>query len=493
MVNFKTPPFAGVVAILILSACSSSSNTPAATSEISWESCIDIPSLDCSSIEVPLDYNDEDGEKINIGLRRRAADNAESTRLLLLNPGGPGAPGIRLLNDLVRQNQLPERIRENFNVVGFDPRGVGESGPVDCSEFGLSSQSSYPTDKEDISELVIATTNAANACSEKYGDYLLHLGTNNAASDMEAIRKASNADKLDFLGYSYGVRLGAVYLQNFPQTSGAFVLDGVLPPTSSASYLSSGSVTAMQRNLDELLAGCAELDEPCEPALLKQQLQARADYFVQVFESETLPPEFESADALEEEVDLLLYVLTVVGTEASLAEFALLPLVGYLQSYDSQFLEQFVEFLQMLQGSSSDEEDGLGDETATIAVQCADDAERPTVDSLYALLQDMNNSSDLYAETGISLAAICAGWPDAILPVEPISTDTAPQALLIGGTTDAQTPIEWLPEMTVAIGGISITSSHFGHTVVFTEASSCVDNQVIDFLVDQTSPVDFTC
>ena len=186
--------------------------------------------------------------------------------------------------------------------------------------------------------------------------------------------------------------------------------------------------------------------------------------------------------------------MLVVGSEAGLADFALSPLIAYLQSNDSQFLAQFLQVLDSLEpDTENQEEDGRPSDTATVAIQCADDAERPTVDMLYSLLQDMNISSDIFAETGIQLASICAGWPDALSPVEPIATNTAPQALLIGGSTDAQTPIEWLAEMSMAIGGIAMISSHFGHTVALSEGNSCVDDQVVEFLLNQTTPLNLEC
>ncbi len=478
--------------LMLLSACSSDSTDDAApVAQIEWEQCIDNADLDCATIDVPMDYNDADGELISIGLRRLEANNANTKRILLLNPGGPGGSGIDLINLFASNNPFPETVRNQFDIIGFDPRGVGQSTPVDCDEFGVADRDIYPSTDQDVRNLVDESIAAAQLCSEKHGDYLLHLGTRSVANDMNEIRIAAGVEELNFLGYSYGSRLGAVYLQEFPQHSGAIVLDAVLPPFSNTARLAIGQANAMQRNLDLLFTSCEQSDPPCDAQALKTALQQRADELVAAFNTEPLPADFDSPAALEFEAQLLINVLLTITTEFGLAEFALPPLIEYINTTNVDALASFTEFVQIV-SQQDDDEDNFSD-TATLAVQCADDAERPTFESLNSLRLELNATNDLFAEAILPLASICAGWPDAIEPLAPIAASVAPTALLIGGTTDAQTPIEWLEEMRPVIGAVSITSDHLGHTVVFSQQNPCVDEQVEAFLLTQTLPVNNNC
>jgi len=130
---------------------------------------------------------------------------------------------------------------------------------------------------------------------------------------------------------------------------------------------------------------------------------------------------------------------------------------------------------------------------SNIAVMCADDPARPTVESLEQVSRDFNQLSDLLAESAVTQSAICAGWPTALDPIPPIATGQAPASIVIGGPTDAQTPLIFAQQMAPAVGGQFLLSQHLGHTVSFQNKSSCVDSNLINFLLDGSLPTTGVC
>ncbi|MBX2882722.1 MAG: alpha/beta hydrolase, partial [Granulosicoccus sp.] len=153
--------------------------------------------------------------------------------------------------------------------------------------------------------------------------------------------------------------------------------------------------------------------------------------------------------------------------------------------YDAQALQDFLQLLEQQDGTDDLDEHNVA---AQIAIACADDDTRPDAATLGDRLTQFNQQSDLFAEVFISVAGLCSVWPPALEPLELISTRTAPTALVIGGTSDASTPIEWSEQMTESIGGFFLRSEHSGHTSVYNQESECVDQYVTSFLLDGELP-----
>lgn len=453
---------------LMLGACSSDDPVVEPEGVLTWRSCPEDASLDCATLRVPMNYSNEQAGMIDIALNRLPASQQPAAGSLLFNPGGPGGSGIEVLEILQEFDSVPAAIRQHYDLVGFDPRGVGSSTPIECDTSDIDVLGDYLIDTAGISEFVQQNTELAAQCLEQEGDYLLQLGSMNVVRDMESIRKSLNEPELDFIGYSYGTRLAALYLQTYPDTSGSIILDGSLRPDASVAALAEGALPAMQRNLEQMLQNCVIADPECNPEQLQSLLIEKVD---------TLLSENREAELA------LLGELVISGTEdPSLGDLLIAPLGSYLLRGDRSGLELLIQLL----GSGDDDEDD--DTLIHKAVLCADDAYRPTVVQLSASLPTFNAQSDLFAEAYIGLAGSCAGWPESVEPLPPIATGTAPAALIIGGSSDAQTPLEWSEEMAIAIGGHFLASSHAGHTSVFNRESECVDTIVTTFLLEGFLP-----
>jgi pimeloyl-ACP methyl ester carboxylesterase len=191
------------------------------------------PRQQCASLTVPLDYAAPGGDAIEIAVSRIPAESDRRRGALLYNPGGPGESGIE--GPTVLTNRLPADVREQYDLVGFDPRGINFSAPVTCNlapeDRDVLRLIPYPAPDGDISENVAYSRRAAAGCAAADTANLLpHITTANTARDMDRLRAALGDARISFLGYSYGTYLGAVYAELFPQRTDRFVLDSVVHP-----------------------------------------------------------------------------------------------------------------------------------------------------------------------------------------------------------------------------------------------------------------------
>lgn len=197
-----------------------------------WHRCSpDRPAAyECATLKVPLDYRRPEGRTLDLAISRMKSENPAKRRgILLLNPGGPGTSG--LLRPIRMNAEMPKDVRDRYDLVGFDPRGVGESSPIGCgllseAEVGMGGAYRPETFASDVSW----ARGIADKCREKSGDVIPYITTRNTARDMDVIRTALGERTVSYLGYSYGTYLGAVYSQMFPERTDRFVLDSGVDP-----------------------------------------------------------------------------------------------------------------------------------------------------------------------------------------------------------------------------------------------------------------------
>ncbi|MFF4773388.1 alpha/beta hydrolase [Microtetraspora fusca] len=192
--------------------------------------------VECGTLRVPLDYAVPEGQQISLALNRikgTAPRDGNHLGVMLVNPGGPGASGRSLATFVA--GSLPRDVAARYDVIGFDPRGVGASEPaLSCVDpgrfFAPPRLDNVPRDAAEERALVGRAREYADACGNRWAWFLPHLTTENSARDMDAIRSALGEDKISYLGYSYGTYLGAVYATLFPQRVRRLVLDSVVDP-----------------------------------------------------------------------------------------------------------------------------------------------------------------------------------------------------------------------------------------------------------------------
>ncbi|HEV7207347.1 MAG TPA: alpha/beta hydrolase [Mycobacteriales bacterium] len=279
MRSHRSLPLAAAAAlgVLALAACSSHSgaatgqpasgpatasgatNSAAGPAPLAWGRCSRsyTGSYDCATLQVPLDHSKPDGKKIDIALIRTKATGTKQGSLLV-NPGGPGASAVADWDFL--SGQVDSTLHQHFDVVGFDPRGVGDSTAVHCVDSaGLDAFTALdfsPDNAAATAALEAGSKKLADGCVARSGDLLPFVGTKDAAKDMDNIRAALGDPKLTYLGFSYGTFLGAEYAQEFPSHVRALVLDGALDPSIPPVQATNDQSKGFQRQVDRFLADC---------------------------------------------------------------------------------------------------------------------------------------------------------------------------------------------------------------------------------------------
>ncbi|HWO08231.1 MAG TPA: alpha/beta hydrolase, partial [Polyangiaceae bacterium] len=437
--------------------------------ELSWRACgqFEDRNLECAEVMVPVDYGQPGGELLPIAVRRIQANPLEPYHgALLFNPGGPGGEGIDLALALF-EGGIFDAIAPGFDIIGFDPRGVASSGEMGC---GILPEDMYPGATPSgeptfgMDEYVAAYKAEGERCEREWGPLFRKLGSNNVVRDMEEIRKALNEPRLNFLGGSYGTRLGALYAHEYPETTGRMVLDAAVHPRASLVQLVRGQLTQVVSLHEQILLGCERGELPCPPEsrlVFEQALaNARQRGLGQAF----------------------------VNTWA--AQLASVPgVASLLDALAAEAADPGGDWVLNFVGGGGGGE-GL---VAFFSVNCTDDTfEPPTLDELEALRAEFSELSPLFAEGYLVAAASCAGWPVTRDPVPLPTASDAPALLVIGGVADSRTPYEWSQAMTEALGNATLlTSNHYGHVAV-ASGSECVIRAVRAYLTSGSLPASGT-
>ncbi|TMR91660.1 alpha/beta hydrolase [Nonomuraea basaltis] len=206
--------------------------TPAQAAATSWGACPAGPGVDarqeCATLRVPTDYQASGGPTISLAVSRiKTAKPALRRGVLLIIPGGPGSPGLN--RPSIQVKRLPQDVLDRYDIIGFDPRGVGQSSPVSCGfetrDLSLTKLKPYPDADGGIAENVAWSRRIAEACARNGGPLIRHISTRNEARDIDRIRQALGEKKISYWGVSYGTYAGAVYATMFPERTDRVVLD----------------------------------------------------------------------------------------------------------------------------------------------------------------------------------------------------------------------------------------------------------------------------
>jgi pimeloyl-ACP methyl ester carboxylesterase len=444
--------------------------------------------LQCARLQVPLDYAAPDGPTAGIAVLRQKA-TGQRIGSLLFNPGGPGASGLGMVASLGPQ-LADSPLGQRFDLVGFDPRGVGASTPaIDCL-----TDAEWVAERADLdvdpSPAGVAQTEAENRtyaqrCAQRSGGdgVLANVGTRDTARDMDVLRAALGDPKLTFLGYSYGTFLGTLYAEQFPRNVRAMVLDGAVDPAQSAADRNVDQYGGFQKAFDAYAADCAK--QPACP-LGGDPAQATA-----VFQGLVRPL---IATPLGVGDRTLSYNDAIVGTIYALYLQdmwpALTAALDELRRGDARVLLSLADLYDE-RGS-----DGHYDNTqeAFTAILCQDQ-ERTTDRAAVADTNRRANTAAPFADPGLGAVGaldVCAFWP-----VPPTNRAHIPQVaglvptLVVSTTGDPATPYEAGVTLARQLGGRLLTFEGTQHTAAL-HGDRCIDNAVTAYLVDGTLPADGT-
>ncbi len=454
---------------------------------LDWKACSDVREIRCASLQVPLDRTRPSGAKVSLAISMLPArSKGRRIGVLLVNPGGPGSSGQKFVRQLRRG--LAGTILDRFDVVGWDPRGVGGSGEIRCYDDQKSYDRYYAVDPDpdspsEVDALVDTARQFALACGAKNSREVLRFaGTADVIDDMDAIRLALGEETISFLGFSYGTLLGLRYADKYPTRVRAFALDGILDPTADANERSAEQATGFDRAFDAFLDVCRQVG--CG----------------WVRKGETAGEAFDRLAKTVDDQPLVLRRRNKASRSLGSGEF-IVGVLASLYNRDSGWpllrraLTEVEKgdpatMLALFDSYADREPTGFGNiAEANAAVNCVD-VPSPRGGAPYtALAERLRTASPRFGRLAGYSSIVCGFWPvpstGSIAPVA--ATGSAP-ILLVGTTRDPATPYVWAQSVAKQLdNSVLLTYDSDGHTG-YLSGNSCVQRNVHRYLVDLVVP-----
>ncbi|MFC4588972.1 alpha/beta hydrolase [Sphaerisporangium corydalis] len=452
------------------------------------------PRQQCATLRVPLDYRAPRGRSIEITISRIGTALPGSRRgILLSNPGGPGDSGLDLPSGLA--DVLPRQVLDRYDLIGFDPRGIGHSTPVTCG-LDLVRQSTlllpYPAPDGGIERNIAFARDTAAACAEHSGDLLPFITTANTARDMDRIRAALGEPKLSYFGLSYGTYLGAVYISLFPGRGDRIVLDSAVDPGLVWRDLLRGWNQAVAVRLPDFLGFAAERDAVYHLGATQDEVRRTYDRLTSALDRQPVPnpggPVLDG-NLLREITRSLLYF---DGYFPSLAEFwqelaATVSGSGMNTAMDAGILAR-LDRLGLADGAKVAQVPADNRIAALYAVFCGDVA-WPRDVAAYARQVAADRRAWPLTAGMPSNVFPCAAWPTRpVEPLVPVTGHGPRNVLILQNTRDPSTSLVSARGLRAALGrrAVMITVDQGGHGV--TGLGSCADEVMPAFLATGALP-----
>ncbi|MEU3845353.1 alpha/beta hydrolase [Streptomyces sp. NPDC028635] len=474
--------------------------------EITWGRCQGdgMPrDLQCGKITVPLDYAHPRAGKLDLALARyRATGHRRGS--VVLNFGGPGGAGVPQLAEGGKDFM---GLTNGYDVVTFDPRGVGRSSPVSCGEGedDAFAAAGAPDELADPRAALEQLRQAAAACARHSGPVLRHIGTVDAARDLDVLRAALGDGKLNYLGFSYGTRLGAVYAAEFPGKVGRVVLDGVDTLTEPLAEQGIAGAQGQQVALDDFVDWCVQ-DIACP---LGQDARSAREQVVKLVHSMDRDPvpsnglgkPFSGQDLVGAIGQGLYSKELWPSLERALAELVQDGDTSGVMGFASGGFAPPVPVVRRDPGDRpggglTDAEDVPLDNppAALMAINCADDPDRPSADRITADLGRLRaayeQASPVFGRFRLTQVLMCYGRPPGTDFVrEKVKDLHTAKILLVGTRGDPATPYRWTQETAERLGSSAVVLDNRGDGHTGYGSSKCVHRKVDDFLLYGSLPV----
>ncbi|MER5300895.1 alpha/beta fold hydrolase [Streptomyces lasiicapitis] len=439
----------------------------------------------CATMKAPLDWDEPKGDTVDIALIRAKASGNEDKRIgsLIFNFGGPGGSGITTLPAFGSDYA---KLRTRYDLVSFDPRGVGRSAGVKCEDAeqldAYYQQDATPDDDAERTELIDNVKKFNGECEKNSKKVLPHVRTTDAARDMDLMRQVLGDDKLYYFGISYGTELGGVYAHLFPKKVGRAVFDAVVDPTQTPEEGSLGQAEGFQLALDNFAKDCTSQEEDCPVGDSEQDVKDRIAGLLKDLDKKplpALPPRELTQTAATNGIAQALYS----------KDFWPYLTQGLEDAYDGDG-----KILMVLSDSMNGRnEDGeySNIQAANVAINCADDKPRYTADDVESKLPEFREASPLFGDYLAWGMVNCTDWAvDGQADHPDVSAAGAAPVLVIGNTGDPATPYEGARKMVDALGkgvGVELTYKGQGHGA-YDSKNKCVRGAVDGYLLNGTVP-----
>ncbi len=430
---------------------------------------------DCAVIEVPLDYDDPELGTFELLIaRHRARNPSERIGVLFTNAGGPGAESVWLAMDA--QWYSSDSVLDRFDIIGWDPRGTSGSRPkFDCTDdidayFSLDPTPDGPSAR---AALVAAAKNFVDSCVVNAGDLLPHVGTVDAARDIDFVRRLLNEETASYLGYSYGSELGATWVTMFPDTVRAAVFDAAADPTLDVVEWLSFQSTGFENSLDAFLDECDR--SGCEFVTDGGDARSRFDELMADLATEPLVVADERP--LVGEGVAQIAVFTALYEQSSWV-----PLDRALAEAGRGFGDRLLSLYDSYFGGwrNGHPDDSID---SYVAITCLDRRAPFTVDDAFAAMDDLALASPRLGASVLYELLLCAQWPVEPTPPPDVEWMGDTPLLVIGSTGDPATPLDGTRRMRDVLGNARlVVVDSFNHTSYGTD--DCATRVVDDYLID---------
>jgi pimeloyl-ACP methyl ester carboxylesterase len=482
---------------IILSGCSSTKvpfieETFSALAEyeqqkLDWSTCYDY--FDCTELRVPIDYKDLSVGTFRISVLRAAAkDQDKRLGSIVVNPGGPGGSGVDYAYNA--DYIFSPDVTDVYDVVGFDPRGVAQSEPIECFTPKELDENLASDSKPDNEAEIAATLKDSQAFAEKCAEktpYLEHFTTMETARDMDILRAALGETKLNYVGKSYGTYLGTLYADIFPNNVGRFVLDGAVDPNISMKEQNLAQAIGFDKALAAFVKDCATQSD-CPFTGTPAQAQATIIATLQAAATAPLPQK-NPADGDDR---IITESIIIIGMASSLYD----DVDGWpklRQAFTESAQNYGDTFLLLADEYSGRNPDGTfrsNDSDSGAVIDCLDWQDRRTVDQYSADLKEFAVKAPIFGPYIAFSGVHCQFLPQPSTQRAPntlTQIKTAP-IIVIGTIRDPATPYTWSVSLAKIFTGSRLISlnadGHTGHG----RGSACVDDAVDEFLLTGRLP-----
>jgi pimeloyl-ACP methyl ester carboxylesterase len=454
--------------------------------KLSWSGCGG--GFRCAKVTVPVDWAQPAGPTIQLAVKRLPSSGTKIGSMLI-NPGGPGVSGLSFVDQAREQFGRP--VRDAYDIVGWDPRGVGQSAPIDCYTTAQADQyvavDATPDNPAEVVALQAAGRDLGVACQRKVGPLLGHVDTLSTVKDMDLLRAVLGDSRLSYYGASYGTFLGAWYAQEFPWRVGRLVLDGAVDPSLTTDQYAAGQAEGFYRGLRAFIADCL----PRRECPLRGSVDDGIDQLgklIAAADQHPLRTMDKSGRKLTESLFLVgvamamyldqLWPTLVKGlTEATQGDGSTLLSLADLY-YERDNPKAYTETL-----------------AANAAIYCLDHPDNDTAVEVKALADTLQKK---YPPQGAAMGwgvIGCSQWPiKAVMKPQRLTAPGAAPILVVGTTGDPATPYEWAKSLASQLSsGRLLTWDGSGHTA-YGQGSTCVARVVESYLVAGVVPArDTTC
>ena len=473
---------------------------------IDWKDCSnETTTFQCGTVTVPLDYDHPDGQTITIALKKLPASDGNAEHgSLFFNPGGPGASGVEAMTSAPR---VSEELRAAYDIIGFDPRGVGQSTPITCwtndeikQHLANPSDDAGPTDPlkgitstntPAQNKIDRGTANAARCAQHSQVPELLdHVGTRDVARDLDILRATNSNTKLNYLGVSYGTRIGAIYADLFPGHVGRVVLDSAVDPSKREIDSITETVAFKEGVLRQYVEHC-QAQDGCPLTGSTDEAVAQLAAFVDGLDKNPLTAPDSDATVNTQDATVIIQRLAVAQPDWEALTAMLTPA---MTNRDGTLM------VKAKQGSNKSSTMPVeaaayiaNSEIMFAAVICNDDPDTGgTASDWDAQAAAEKKTYPFFGGTSSAMDAYCQGWGHrGKTPPQETRAKGSDPILVVGIKGDIQTLYSWAQSLAGQLdNGHLLTVEGYGHGAFGT--NSCASTAITGFLVNGTMPAEGT-